>query len=48
MIKRATKFFKARFKGKKIKKFSRPESMADLPDSNSSESSQDEAISECS
>ena len=47
-IKKGTKFIKNKFKGEKVKKFERPESMADLPDSNSDESSDDNAISECS
>ena len=38
-IKATTKYLKQKMKGKKEAKFIRPESMADLPDSNSSEDS---------
>ena len=47
-IKKGTKFLKSKFKGEKVKKFERPASMADLPDTDSDLSSDDNAISECS
>ena len=51
-LKAVTKYMKQRLKGKKDVKFVRPESMADLPDSNSSsedsEPDENNGITECS